>query len=367
MSAACAVDACKNVTSPVPVERVPSAVRARQDVTSPVPGVPSAVRARQDVTSPVLVMPFAMRARQDVTSPVLVVPFAMRARQLWRPCGRPCTPLGGITDDTESDSEHSSAPVTPLADSRPVPFRFLSAQHGHRPTLSRTVSKTTLSLENVELWESDSEGDLTPAVSVTATCDQPFTILRQTIDFADVRRSGSPVACKRTKRDTPPSTATNCAGREATKAVVWSDKRPTARLGDSRAKPRTPPARVVRGAFPNPKSSTTGPTRHTTRSGSFEKVGLHKPVDRAPRRSFKPLENSCIAASVQEMDSGALAASYTRCHSGAAPASAAVTSDRKTVTFSSVVIVKGYDTAAGVNSERETTAEYMRDGRDGTG
>ena len=123
---------------------------------------------------------------------------------------------------SESESENSSTATTPRAKSSPSPRIGFPVQlhesprpqaNGFVPTFTvsprkpRQSPRTTCSLDNVDLWEDNSDvDDGTKEDTKTGEEENIFDSINgviinpsKTFDLSDLRRSRSPVACKRNK------------------------------------------------------------------------------------------------------------------------------------------------------------------------
>ena len=112
------------------------------------------------------------------------------------------TPLITVSD-AESDNENSSVATPFRSAKRQSPLShtngyFTSAMNYIvRPTFMRPPSRTTISLDNVDMWESDSESDQSQGFD---KINIATIVPSKTIDFSALRRSRSPVVAHKRNR-----------------------------------------------------------------------------------------------------------------------------------------------------------------------
>ena len=157
----------------------------------------------------------------------------------------------GAHNTADSESDTSSAATTPSTTpgttprsratpsprSSGVPVNFIESPRPHsggsvvpafivNSRKPRTSPRTTCSLDNVDLWEeSDSEVDLSHMTDGDDDADPDSTLVNpsETADVPELRRSQSPVACKRNKVSDEGGSAEETAGHVTCKQTDRRD------------------------------------------------------------------------------------------------------------------------------------------------
>ena len=211
------------------------------------------------------------------------------------------TPLITVSD-AESDNENSSVATPFRSAKRQSPLShtngyFTSAMNYIvRPTFMRPPSRTTISLDNVDMWESDSESDQSQGFD---KINIATIVPSKTIDFSALRRSRSPVvAHKRNRLEGASVHRTDNPTGTLRERILAS---PVAMTREPRSRPHSRGPRKVRTAVPKPQRCYFNPIRHEKRRDTSESAEVKKHIDK------KPSPGSTIASSRKTLASKASA------------------------------------------------------------
>ena len=193
------------------------------------------------------------------------------------------TPLITVSD-AESDSENSSltAPATHFRSvTRQSPLShtngyFTSAMNVIRPTFIRPPSRTTISLDNVDMWESDSESDQSQGFDkINSAVIAPS----KTIDFSDLRRSRSPVVAHKRNRLEGGVDVLRIDTPTLRERIMTS---PAAMTREPRSRPHSRGSRKLRTTVPKPQRCCFIPIRHEKRRETPESAEVKRHIDKKP-------------------------------------------------------------------------------------
>ena len=182
--------------------------------------------------------------------------------------------------DPESDCKNTlTAPLKPTP--QVSPLSPLSNTNGYftpavgyvtRPTFLRPPSRTTTSLDNVDMWESDSESDHSQGFD---KINSAAIVPSLTIDFSDLRRSRSPVVAHKRNR----LESVNVDRKDSPTAAL-RERIMAAMIRDPRPRPHSRGLRKNRTSVPKPQRCCFIPIRHEKRRETIESSAVKGHIDK---------------------------------------------------------------------------------------
>ena len=179
--------------------------------------------------------------------------------------------------DPESDCENTlAAPLKPITQVSPLSntngYFTPAVSYVIRPTFLRPPSRTTTSLDNVDMWESDSESDHSQGFD---KINSAAIVPSMTIDFSDLRRSRSPVVAHKRNR----LESVN-ADRKDSPTAALRERITAAMIREPRPRPHSRGPRKVRTPVPKPQRCCFIPIRHEKRRETLESAAVNGHIDK---------------------------------------------------------------------------------------
>ena len=179
--------------------------------------------------------------------------------------------------DPESDCENTlTAPLKPTTHVSPLSNTngYFTPAVGYvtRPTFLRPPSRTTTSLDNVDMWESDSESDHSQGFDKV---NSAAIVPSLTIDFTDLRRSRSPVVAHKRNR----LESVNVDRKDSPTAAL-RERIMAAMIREPRPRPHSRGPRKNRTPVPKPQRCCFIPIRHEKRRETIESSAVKGHIDK---------------------------------------------------------------------------------------